>query len=262
MKMNSFNGLFALFAILFSSAAAAQDYVITIQGDTIKGDVKALTYGADKKVQVTEPGKKRVIFPIFKIKSFNINGEMFQPVKGPKGYSFMKPVKTGYLSLFAFQEENQNTYGAMYLLKKDGSGMEVPNLAFKKGMSKFLADCSTVVDLIENEDLKKKDLHRIVDEYNACIENRPSGARPLLAEQKVITTQPTKDTSAWDKLEATVNAQADFPEKENALEMIKEIKSKLVASQKIPNFLVDGLKNALNQEVFKTDLENALAEIN
>ena len=44
--------------------------------------------------------------------------------------------------------------------------------------------------------------------------------------------------------------------------MISEIKGKISASQKVPNFLVEGVKNNLNQEVFKTELENALKELN
>jgi hypothetical protein len=50
--------------------------------------------------------------------------------------------------------------------------------------------------------------------------------------------------------------------KSNALDMIAEIKSKVGRSEKIPNFLIDGLKSTLTQDVFKTELENALKEIN
>ena len=44
--------------------------------------------------------------------------------------------------------------------------------------------------------------------------------------------------------------------------MISEIKGKVSTSQKVPNFLIEGLKNTLNQDVFKTDLDNALKELN
>jgi len=44
--------------------------------------------------------------------------------------------------------------------------------------------------------------------------------------------------------------------------MIAEIKGKVARSEKVPNFLIEGLKSTLTQEVFKTDLENALKEIN
>ena len=63
-------------------------------------------------------------------------------------------------------------------------------------------------------------------------------------------------------LEANVKSQPDFPEKGNALDMIGEIKGKISTDQKVPNFLIEGLKSSLNQDVFKADLDNALKEIN
>src|SRR5687768_16695396 len=149
---NTIKLLFSLI-ITFASTAAiaqdAQDYIVTLQGDTIKGDVRALAYGSERKVQITEPGKKKVVHPFYKVKSFSINGEVFQPVKGPNGYAFMKPIKVGYLSLYAFQNENQTSYDGMFLLKKDGTGIEVPNLTFKKGMRNFLDDCPEIAAKIE-----------------------------------------------------------------------------------------------------------------
>ena len=53
-----------------------------------------------------------------------------------------------------------------------------------------------------------------------------------------------------------------FAEKENALEMIGEIKNKISTSQKIPNFLIEGLKNSLNKNEFKAELDSALNSLN
>src|SRR5688572_8747735 len=109
-----------LILMLAYQCAAAQDYVITTKGDTITGVVKPLNFGADKKVQVAEPGKKKTVYSLFQVNSFSLSGDMFKPVKGPAGYTFMKIIKPGYLSLLAFQQENQTTYDGMYLLKRDG----------------------------------------------------------------------------------------------------------------------------------------------
>ena len=112
---------FVLFAIAVSIPGFSQDYIVTVLGDTVVGEVKALTFGADKKVQITEPGKKKMIYPFFKVKSFRIDNEVYQPVKGPNGYTFMKLLKNGYLSLFSFQAASQNLYDGQYLQKKDGT---------------------------------------------------------------------------------------------------------------------------------------------
>ena len=251
--------LLFLCGFLLSLAVSGQDFVVTIQGDTLVGDVKALTYGPDKKVQITEAGKKKVIYPFYKVKSFSVNNEIFQPVKGPLGYTFMKLIKPGYLSLYAFQSNNQNLYDGQYLLKMDGDGMEVPNITFKKGMKRFLDDCPTVADKIDSDVLNKKDLVQIIDEYNNCITNAAANNRPVAESKPVI---PASVLDSWNALENKVKSQSDFTEKENALEMIGEIKSKISTSQKIPNFLIEGLKNSLNQNEFKAELDSALSTLN
>jgi len=250
--------IFMLCLVLSPFYSFAQDFLVTAKGDTIQGEIKPLLYGVDKKVQITEPGKKKTIYSLFQVKSFSIKGETYQPVKGPAGYTFMKLIKPGYLSLYTFQSENQANFDGTYLLKKDGQGMELPNLSFKKGMKKFLGDCQAVADKIEQDELNKKDLEKIVDEYNSCIQNRTADHEKIIAK----TTEQTKSMTVWDVLEEKIKTQSDFEGKNNALEMIAEIKSKIATSQKIPNFLLEGLKSSLNGDVFKTELENALKEVN
>ncbi len=256
MKRNILRLFFTAFILLLITNAYTQDYFVTLQGDTIRGEIKPLTYGTERKVQVTEPGKKKVIYPFFKVKAYSLDGDIYQPVKGPYGYTFMKLIKPGYLSILSFQAENQTNYDGVWLLKKDGDGIEVPNLTFEKGMKKFLGDCPAVVKKIDNDVYNKKDLNQIVDEYNACMAN------PAPVEEKPIAAQPAKGLAAWDALENKVKSQPDFPEKSNALDMISEIKSKISTNQKVPNFLIEGLKSSLNQDVFKAELDAALKEIN
>jgi hypothetical protein len=251
--------IFLLCATLMSIGVLAQDFVVTIQGDTLAGEVKPLTYGPEKKVQITEAGKKKVVYPFYKIKSFAFNDEIYQPVKGPQGYTFMKLIKGGYLSLFSFPSANQNLYDRQYLMKMDGSGIEVPNITFKKGMKKFLDDCPVVADKIDSDALNKKDLLQIIDEYNACITNSAANNRTVVESKPVV---PAKIVDSWNALETKVKSQPDFPEKGNALEMIAEIKNKVSTSQKIPNFLIEGLKSSLSEDEFKAELDSALNTLN
>src|SRR5687767_4710050 len=107
--------------LMLAYQCSAQDYVVTTKNDTIRGDVKPLLYGADKKVQVTAADKKKTVLPITQTLGFSLRGEIFHPVRTDAGYTFMKLLKPGYLSLYAFQLENQMTYDGRYLLKKDGA---------------------------------------------------------------------------------------------------------------------------------------------
>jgi hypothetical protein len=235
----------------------AQDYVITTKGDSIAGQVKPLMFGVDKKVQVVAEDKKKTTFAIFQVRSYRYKDDIYQPIKGPDGYTFMKLVKSGYLSLYYYQLPNQVTFDGSYLSRRDGKGIDVPNLGFKKVMKNFLEDCPPVVEKLESGDLSKKDLHAIIDEYNNYVTHKTE-----TRDQKVAEVQEkAKVISNWDVLEEKIKAQDDFEGKSNALEMIEDIKSKIKNSEKIPNFIIEGLKSSLPQDTFKTELENALQEI-
>jgi hypothetical protein len=247
-----------LVLMLVYQCMSAQDFAVTTKGDTITGSIKPLTFGPDKKVQVTSADKKKTVIPIFQVKSYSLKGETYQPVKGPNGYTFMKLLKAGYVSLFAFQLENQTSYDGRYLLKRDGTGTEVPNLSFKKITARFFSDCPIVETKIDDGTYGKKDIETIIDEYNACINGRTAEHTQAIATR----TEQVKKITSWDTLEEKVKALSDFDGKTNALEMIGEIKNKISKSEKVPNFLINGLKGTLTQPELQGDLEAALKELN
>lgn len=236
---------------------AAQDYVITTKGDSIAGQVKPLLYGTEKKVQVTNADKKKEVYSIFQVRRYRFHDDLYEPVKGPEGFTFMKLEKSGYLSLYSYQLPSQVTFEGSYLFRRDGKGMDVPNISFKKSMKTFLKDCPAVVDRIENGELGRKNLNDIIDAYNQCIQNNTINHEEVAAAQVV----QAKTITAWDELENQVKAAPDFDGKPNALEMIQEIKGKIGRSEKIPNFLLDGLKSVLKDDSFQPALANALKEL-
>ena len=236
----------------------AQDYVITNKGDSITGQLKPLLYGPEKKVQVVGTDKKKQVYSIFQVRRYRYRDEMYEPVKGPEGFTFMKVVKSGYLSLYAYQLPNQVTFEGSYLMRRDGKGMDVPNISFKKAMKNYLEDCQSVADRIENGELGRKNLHNIIDAYNVCIEGNTKNHGAIIVAQD----EQAKSKGAWEELESKVNSAADFEGKPNALEMIQDIKGKIDRSEKIPNFLIEGLKSVLKDESFQPALEKALKELN
>ena len=248
--------LFFLIMLVYQ-CAKAQDYVVTTKGDTIQGEVKPLAYGPEKKVQVTTADKKKTIYSIFQTRAFRFRDEVYQPVRTDRGYVFMKVIKSGYLSLFAFQPENQVSFDGLYLQKRDGTGMEVPTLAFKKQMTKFLAECEKVAARIESGDLSKKSIDQVVDEYNECIDARTADHGKAIAQLEVRS----KKINAWDVLEDKVKEKSDFEGKSDALEMIADIKNKIGRGEKVPNFLLEGLKSSLSQAGLSTELQSALDDL-
>ncbi len=250
--------VFLIISTLVCKLADAQDYAITSKGDTLRGKIKPLTFGPDKKVVVKEENGKKTTLTIFQTKAYVIEGETFHPVKYVKGYVFMKLVKPGYLSLYAFQPENQTTYDGYYLLKRDGAGTEVPNLGFKKILGKFLADDVLLAEKLDKGDYGKRQLNEVIDEYNQYIDKKSV----FHGESVAIQKEKSKSLSAWQNLEDKVKSKDNFDAKENVLEMIADVKNKIKNAEKIPNFLIESLRNSLSQTELKEDLENALKALN
>jgi hypothetical protein len=247
-------GRFLLLLLLSYQVGYSQtDYVVTTKGDTIKGKLKYLNSGFEKKVQVTTPDGKKNFYVVTQTIEFKLGSDRYYPVRLNEIYTYMKLIKQGYLGLYSFQQPNQITWDGRYLLKKDGNGIEVPNLGFKKILNKFLSECPHVTARIESGELPKSKLNDIIDEYNSCIDSNTV---------KQLAAEDASKVNSWNILESEVRALDNFEQKTNALEMIAEIKSKIKKGERIPNFLTEGLRDSLkDQPTIKDALEKTLAEI-
>jgi hypothetical protein len=124
-------------------------------------------------------------------------------------------------------------------------------------MGNFLEDCPAVADRIKEGELNKKNLVELVTAYNACITSRTAGHNQEVAARK----EQTEKINAWDNLEEKIRAQ-EFSERNDALEMIAEIRKKIQRRESIPNFLVEGLKSSLKDTGLTAELEQALQQVN
>ena len=258
--MKSFSAIHILLLLILMLAyqcAGAQDFAISVQGDTLRGKVKLMDYADVPKVQVTASDGKKTILTMYQTREVFYDSTIFRPQKGPHGYSFMKLQADGYLSMYAFKPENQNQYDGLLLVKKDGTFMEVPNLTFKKAMRKFLEDCDVVAEKIESGEYTKKELRQIITEYNACIDNKV----PVAAAPKAVTVPESDLAKKWSDFERKVSAHADFPGKADAQEMISDISKRLGRGEKVPNFLVQGLRTSIKEPELATEMEPLLVEI-
>ncbi|HEY9490164.1 MAG TPA: hypothetical protein VIQ51_17630 [Chryseosolibacter sp.] len=248
--------LFLLLMLVYQ-CVSAQDYVLTTRGDSLTGEVRPLLYGPQKKVQITAPGKEKNTLSLFEVREFASNGEVYHPVKGESGYTFMQLIEPGYLTLYAYQLDNQTRFDGRFLRKLDGADLVVPNLGFKKYISQFLEDCPEIVERVKSGELGKKNLNELVIAYNACVDDRTIDHEKVLTARK----EQTSIINAWTSLEERVMT-TEFSEKNNALEMITEIRKKIRNQERIPNFLIEGLKNSLKDTGLDSELEQAIKEIN
>ncbi len=242
--------------ILFSFTVKAQtNYLVTSKADTLYGEVKVLTYDELDRAQINIDKKKKT-FTALQVLSLNIEGQVYKPVQYDKSILFMKLLKSGYLSLYAYRLPNQNNYDGRFFMKLDGTTLEVPNLNFKRILSKYLEDCESISYKVKEGELGRKDLDQIIDDYNLCMSNKSSVALSAAAPPVIISNEGTK---AIDAILKKAEGE-DFPSKKDALDLLRDIKSKVEKNETVPNYLTEGLKSYLSSvPALSDDLEKLLS---
>jgi|GEM_PF-293784 len=241
MKIN--HHFIAILSLLFLPCFgwAQTDYLIKLSGDTLKGVVRLLPDERLDRVQLII-GEARTSFTALQVRSVRKENITYKPVRYENTIRLMRVLIDGYLSLNAFSSANPNSWDSKYLTKRDGTGMEVPNLGFKKILSNYLSDCPEVAKRIISGDLNKRDVERIVDLYNVCLQtktetakNKPEPAPASADSEKVLAVR-----NFITKVEAE-----NFLTKKDALDVLKDIQSKVVKNEVVPNYQLEGLKSYL-----------------
>jgi hypothetical protein len=166
----------------------------------------------------------------------------------------MKLVESGYASLYLYQEDDKRTWDGRYIYRMDGTGLDVPNIGFKRKITEFLQDCPQLVDTINAGKLARTDMAEIVKRYNTCIEQNTKVSRN---ESIAVTEKQSATRNAWDELSRAVEANTALEEKESIQEMITEARTKTERGEKIPKFLQDSLKKSFKDY---PDLQELLAK--
>lgn len=244
---------FLMLIVLPVAAFAQTDYVITTKADTLRGEVRLLTYDNIDRLQITT-GKKKEMLTALQVLSVYHEEKFYKPIQYDNRVLLMQQLKTGYLSLYAFRMPNQSTFDGRFLYRMDGKHLEVPNLAFKKMMATYLESCTTVSDKIKSGELGKKELEQILDEYNTCM----ASAKPVLAEPTEPEPVVTQLTTAIQKLKQKISDQ-NFNSKKDAVDLLNDLEKKAGRNETIPNYLLEGLKSYLaSVPAVQTELETVL----
>jgi len=239
---------------------AQSDFVVTLKSDTVKGDVRILSYDQVDRVQIANKGKKE-LFSALDVLIVRIGGESYKSVKIDNSIRLMKILKSGYLSLYGFKLPNQSGYDGRYLVKLDGTSMEMPNLGFKKVMSGFLEECNGVSEKIKNGELGKSKIEEIIDLFNECV----SQAKPVLVvAAEPLTTETSDKTMLKEAIQTLMTKiqEQDFSTREDALDILRDIQSKVTKNENVSNYLIGGLQSALkDQSALSEDLDKVIALI-
>jgi len=244
-----------LFFIIASSVAQTPEYLISTRGDTLHGEVKIFSSGPVDRAQVSV-NKKKTTFQAQEIRLLFIENEFYKPMKFENSIRFMKVLKAGYLSLYAFRPANLMTYDGRYIAKMDGAAMEVPNLTFKKTISKFLEDCPTVSTALKEDQYKRSELDKVIDDYNACIDNKTTAKLKATAAESAASEK----LDAIKALQNKVEGLDKLDSKKDVTDLLSDLSAKVQQQQTISNYQLEALKSFLkgNKSV-KDELEKVVA---
>lgn len=237
-----------LFILLFSgiivtSFAQNQGVVITTSGDTLNGKVNFfLSKKFSQMVQVKNQEGKRN-FKVYEVLEVKKDDYTYKTISIENVYQFGKLIKNGYLSLYEYvnYEDGSKNFNSMLLVKNSGETLPVPNLMFKKVVSGYLSDCSLVVQKFEDKKYKKTDLHTIVDDYNICISDKTMAS----VEKTIATKENLEKMKVVDQLIDKIVASDLFDKKDEIIEMLSDLKSKIEKGESLPTYLTKTLRTEL-----------------
>lgn len=240
MKKNVLLILCVSFGLL---AKAQTDYLVTLKSDTLKGEFRILSYDNMDRVQQVTKGKKEV-FTALQISQLKLNEEIYKPVQYDKSIRLMKVLKSGFLTLYAFRMPNQSSYEGRYLVKQDGSSMEVPNIGFKKILASYLDGCMEVSERVKSGEYSRGDIEEVIELYNLCLNKN----KPVRIETLQTTTQEKPTASSDVEILIQHVKQNEFATQKDVVDMLTDIKSKVDRNETVANYLLEGVRSLLKDQ--------------
>lgn len=243
-------------AFLLFTTAYGQDFLVTLKNDTLRGEIKILSYDLTDRVQVGE-GKKKTVLTALQVRRAMIKDELYSPVKHDNSIRMMKVIRSGFLSLYSFRYANQVNYDGRLLVKMGTPPQEVPNLGFKKFVGNLTEDCPDVGDRVKSGDFNRGNVEELVDRYNKCVAETQD-KRFASVNDKV--SNPTVDF--LEQLRKRVN-ESDLTTKNEVNDLLNSISDKVKRNEPVPAYMKEGLKGYLSQrEDLKEDTEQLLLLLN
>jgi hypothetical protein len=244
----------SIILLSFGISNAQDNYVITLKSDTLRGDIKLLSYSNLDRVQVVNNGKKEN-FSALQIYLIYKEGETYKAVKYENSIRLMKILQQGFLTLYAYQPPNVYRYDGRFLVKQDGTSMDLPNINFKRVLSGYLDECPPVNQKIKSGEYTKKDIEQIVKEYNYCMTEEKPLSIDVAPAGETVNKKSDSVTKFIDKINTL-----EFSNKSDALDLLKDIKSKVDKGENIPNYQIETLKAMLSeQEGLKPEVEQLIS---
>jgi hypothetical protein len=244
--------LLTIAALLFVTVSFGQDFLVTMKNDTLRGEVRVMSYDLMDRVQFID-GKKKTTYTALQVRHASIKNELFAPVKFDNTIRMMKVLRSGFLSLYAFRFSNQVGFDGRLLIKMGNVPQEVPNIGFKRYIGSLVEDCPEVAEKVRSGDLDRGKVEELVDLYNKCV--------AVTQEKRFesVTGKVTNPTTDFiEELRTRVNA-SDLTTKTEVNDLLNSIAEKVKKNEPVPVYMKEGLKGYLAaREDFKEDADQLI----
>lgn len=256
---------------LFSSLSFAQDTLVRVNGDTLKGRVNIGLNSLKQEYATVKIGRKKEKLTLFEVREIRMgNGDLIKPLRYNNTYKFGKELIQGYLSYYRITRDNSTQkFDTDLLYKMDGTHLLLGGkLGFRSSSKDFLGDCSRIADDLNNKKYARNDLKELVGDYNTCVSQKGIMSKTAIeekAKQDLIDKKQLKKLEMSKSLEqklsdfATLLEQSDkISNKSDVTAMFNDVAGKLRRKETVPNYLKVAMTDAL-----KTDakLQKLITEI-
>lgn len=225
--------------LLSGSGLRAQDgMVITLRGDTLQGRIVIEPREQIDQIQIR--ASKKTTLTARQVRRVTIGTTSYLPVAYDRKIRLMKILIEGYVTLLNFQSShNSFTYDGSLLLRADGVMLEVPRLNFRKELPEFI-EAPGLTDSIATGKLTLADIELIVRRYNTHMDRMTE--MTATRNKAVSAYEPAR--FAMDELIGTAE-QSDFPERQEALQIMADIRQKFSHGENVPPYAVRAMNAAL-----------------
>lgn len=257
MKHQIVSFLAGVLVLLSLPSRGQGDYIVTVKGDTLFGRTNIQSYDKLDRVQLITDSDKST-YTALQAKSVRSDGQLFHAMAFDQSIQFMQVIKSGFLSLYGYRVENQNGYNGRFLYKKDGRSLDVPNIKFRAAVVNFLSDCDEASQRVESRELKKDDIEEIVDAYNSCMDDKTTARFANTVDENELK----RKLAAVSNLLEKVQESNSLATQQDAIDLLKDIRTKIETNKNIPNYQVEALKEYLGKEnELKSELSELLKQI-
>ncbi|MFT6828525.1 MAG: hypothetical protein ACI9Z3_001902 [Roseivirga sp.] len=262
LQFKSFMRTISIYLILlFTSVFSySQDILTKSNGEVVEGDIQILSNVTDAEFIVIKIGDKKETYNLLSIKRVKIaDRSEYRPIKINNQYRLAKIIIDGYLSLLKYSSDSKSTsFDTEILLKADGDLRVVPGFfGFREGMSSYLAENTSLVAKISAKEYVRKDIEKIVLEYNEFINSGQTLIKPSTeedAKQFISSSISENKLQQLKQFKTLLNESTLIKNKPEVEEIFNDFASKLKAKENIPNYLINALRSSTGNDKALSEL--------